>query len=79
MVQVRGIYNKGTITLDKIVAVDKPVKVIVMFDEEDITIEKERLSISDFSFLKSRELLRDVKGKLSDAVIEERKSICIKS
>ena len=74
MVQVSGTYNKGTITLDKIVAVDKPVKVIVMFDEEDITIEKERLSINDFSFLKSRELLKDVKGDLSDAVIEERRS-----
>ena len=51
MVQISGTYNKGTITLDKIVAVNKPVKVIVMFDEEDITIEKERLSINDFSFL----------------------------
>lgn len=74
MVQISGTYNKGTITLDQIVAVDKPVKVIVMFDESDITIERERLSINDFSFLKSRELLKDVKGDLSDAVIEERRS-----
>jgi hypothetical protein len=74
MVQISGTYNKGTITLDKIVAVDKPVKVIVMFDEEDIAVEKERLSINDFSFLQSRELLKDVKGNLSDAVIEERRS-----
>lgn len=74
MVQVSGTYNKGIIILDKIVAVDKPVKVIVMFDEEDIAIEKERLSINDFSFLQSRKLLKDVKGNLSDAVIEERRS-----
>ncbi|MDB5030003.1 hypothetical protein, partial [Mucilaginibacter sp.] len=68
MVQISGTYNKGTTNLDQIVAVDKPVKVIVMFDEGDITVEGEKLSINDFSFLKSRELLKDVKGDLSDAV-----------
>ena len=74
MIQVSGTYSNGNITLDKALAIDKTVKVIVMFDEEDIDVKKERLSLHDFSFLKSRELLKDVKGNLSDAVIEERRS-----
>jgi len=74
MIQVKGTYNKGNITLDKALAIDKTVKVTVLFDEEDIDINQKRLSLNDFSFLKSRELLKDVKGSLSDAVIEERRS-----
>jgi hypothetical protein len=74
MIQVSGTYNNGNITLDKAIAVDKPVKVIVSFAEEDIDPERTRLKLSDFSFLKSRELLKNVKGSLSDAVIEERRS-----
>ena len=74
MIQVSGTYNNGNITLDKALVIDKTVKVTVLFDENDISIKKERLSLKDFSFLKSRELLKDVKGPLSDAVIEERRS-----
>jgi hypothetical protein len=37
-------------------------------------IKKKRLLISDFSFEKSREMLKDLKSSLSDAVIEERRS-----
>ena len=36
--------------------------------------EKKRLRFEDFNFLKSQEMLKDVKGTLSDAVIEERRS-----
>jgi len=74
MVQMSGTYNNGSITLDKPVNVDKPVKVLVTFIDDDIAIENKRLTINDFSFLKSRELLKDVKGSISDAVIEERRS-----
>lgn len=74
MIQVRGTYNNGNITLDKTVGINKPVRIIVTFDEEDLVSEERRLTISDFSFLKSRELLKNVKGNLSDAVIEERRS-----
>jgi hypothetical protein len=74
MIKVSGTYNNGNITLDKALVIDKPVKVTVLFDEKDINIKKGRLSLNDFSFLKSRELLEDVKGILSDAVIEERRS-----
>jgi len=60
MIQVGGIY-------------DKPVKVIVTFIDEDVD-ESVRLTLSDFSFLRSRLLLKDVNGSISDAVIEERRS-----
>jgi len=74
MVQLSGTYDNGTITLDKKIATDKPVKVLVTFVDEDVVVEKERLTLNDFSFLKSRELLKDVRTTLSDAVIEERRS-----
>ena len=74
MIQVKGTYNNGNITLDRAVGVSKPVKVTVTFDEEDLIVEERRLTINDFSFLKSRELLKNVKGNLSDAVIDERRS-----
>jgi len=74
MIKVSGTYNKGSVTLDIPLTVDKPVKVMVMFDEKDIDVIEKRLSISDFSFLKSRELLKDVKGTISDAVIDDRRS-----
>jgi hypothetical protein len=38
------------------------------------TSKKEKLSISDFSFEQSREKLKNLKGNLSNAVIEERRS-----
>jgi len=74
MVQLSGIYDNGNITLDKKVSTKKPVKVMVTFMDEDVAIEKERLTLDDFSFAKSRELLKDVHTSLSDAVIEERRS-----
>ncbi|HEY4324801.1 MAG TPA: hypothetical protein VGN20_12475 [Mucilaginibacter sp.] len=75
MIQISGTYNKESLTLDTPLKVDKPVKVLVMFDEKDIDVNEKRLSISDFSFLKSRELLKEVKGTISDAVIDERRSL----
>jgi len=46
-----------------------------IFIDEDVPVEKlPRLTLNDFSFAKSRKLLKDVKGSLSDAVIEERRS-----
>ena len=74
MVQVSGTYSNGNITLDEKISVKKPVKVIVTFMDEDVMVEKERLTLDDFSFAKSSELLKDVHISLSDAVIEERRS-----
>ena len=74
MVQLSGTYDNGHITLDKEISIDKPVKVLVTFMDEDVAEKKPRLSFDDFSFSKSRELLKDVHTTLSDAVIEERRS-----
>jgi hypothetical protein len=74
MVQLSGTYDNGSITLDKKVSTKKPVKVIVTFVDDDIDIESERITLDDFSFAKGREILKDLKSSLSDAVIEERRS-----
>ena len=74
MVQLSGIYNNGNITLDRKVSVKRAVKVIVTFMDEDVTVEKERATSNDFSFSKGREVLKDLKSSLSEAVIEERRS-----
>jgi len=74
MVQLSGTYNNGNITLDEPINLDKPVKVLVTFIDIDADVKEKRLTLDDFSFAKSRELLKDVKGDISDAVIEERRS-----
>jgi hypothetical protein len=77
MIQISGTYDKGNILLDERIDIDKPVKVIVTFIDEN-TDENKRLTLNDFSFAKSRESLAHVKGTISDAVIEERRSeLCL--
>lgn len=73
MVAVAGVYQNGQIKLDKDYPSKNPVKVIVTFLEE-LPSETERvLSLSDFSWLKSQENLKDLKSSLSDEVIRERR------
>jgi hypothetical protein len=70
MAIVKGTYFNGQLKLDKPVKTRKPAKVTVIFEEEN---KAKRLSLSDFSFLESQELLKDCKGSFSDEVIEERR------
>lgn len=70
MTTVKGTYFNGQLKLDKHVKTRKPAKVTVIFEEEN---NSKRLSLSDFSFLESQELLKDYKGSFSDEVIEERR------
>jgi len=72
MLQLSGTYYQGKVHLEKVVPTDRPLKVVVMF-EEDISAEPAALKLSDFSFAKSRELLQNVKGSISDSIIEERR------
>jgi hypothetical protein len=74
MVQLSGTYNNGNITLDEPINIDKSVKVLVTFMDIDVESKEKRLTFDDFSFAKGREILKDLKGSLSDAVIEERRS-----
>ena len=74
MVTVVGTYQNGYVKLDKEYLSEKPIKVIVTFLEEIETTSEKRLSLSDFSFSKSRRALSDYKGSFSDTVIEERRN-----
>jgi hypothetical protein len=74
MIQLSGTYDNGNITLDKKISVDKPVKVLVTFMDEDVLNKEGSLMAGGFSFAKGQEILKDLKSSLSDAVIEERRS-----
>lgn len=74
MVSVLGTYKNGKVELDKVFSSENPVKVLVTFLEDVNNDSEKPLKLSDFSFAKSQEILKDYKGSLSDAVIEERRS-----
>ena len=68
MTTINGTYYNGQLKLERPIKTKKPVKVTVTFEEE----AKTRLSLSDFSFLETQDLLNDYKGSFADEVIEER-------
>ena len=74
MIQLSGTYNNGSITLDEPINIDKTVKVLVTFTDDDVNIKDEHLKSNNFSFAKGREILKNLKSSLSDAVIVERRS-----
>jgi len=69
MPTLTGTYYRGRLKLDKPVKFSKPVKVTVSFEEEN----KDVLTLSDFSFLETQELLKDCKTSFSEEVIEDRR------
>ena len=72
MIAIVGTYKDGILKLDKEYKSNNPVKVIVTF-LEDVTLETEKaFSISDFSFKKSQKNLKNYKGSISQALIEQR-------
>ncbi len=73
MLQLTGTYYEGKVHLEKIIPTDRPIKVTVVFEEEVSTGEVKRLKFSDFSFAKSREILKNKEWSFSDTVIEERR------
>ncbi len=74
MLSLKGIYENGEVKLKEKIAVTGEVPVIVTFLEELEDEEPQKLDLDEFSFNRSKELLKDYKGSLSDAVIEERRS-----
>ncbi len=74
MLAVKGVYNNGKISLRKKVKCTKPVNVIVTFLEDVETPVFKKIDLQKFSFNKSKELSKDFKGSLSDAIIEELRS-----
>ena len=82
MLALQGIYKNGYIKLDNPININKPLKVIVTFIDEEIKLnkqsfviesEKKTLNINNFSFLKSIEASKNFKGSFSDTLIDERR------
>jgi len=89
MLALNGIYQNGNIIFDKPLTINKSMKVIVTFVDEDFSeyekllltylIKKEEpkkkgLDLNKFSFLQSIEVSKDFDCELSDAIIEERRA-----
>ena len=73
MLQLTGTYYEGKVHLKETIPIDRPIKVTVVFEEEVVNPEQKILKFSDFSFAKTREILKNTKGSLSDTVLEERR------
>lgn len=71
MLAVKGIYQNGQLILEEPVPFIEPIAVIVTFLEEKPLPKK--IELAHFSFNQSRELLKEIKSSLSDALIEERR------
>jgi hypothetical protein len=65
-----GTYYNGKLKLDRPLLTKKPIKVTLTFEDE----KKSALSLSDFSFAETQELLKNCKTSFSDDVIEERRN-----
>jgi hypothetical protein len=74
MQTLTGTYYNGTLRLEREIQSEKPIKVAVTFLEEPQRETNAGLSLSDFSFLEARELLKDYHGSFADEVIEERRN-----
>lgn len=78
MLEIKGTYQNGTIRLDSNPATDLPVKVIVTFPDVDVSppsvVAPKILKWRDFSFGKSRKVLKNLKSSLSAEVILERRN-----
>lgn len=73
MVVIEGIYENGVVKLEEEVQSKKPLKVMVTFLEETEYQPIKRLTMGDFSFTKTRNILKNVSSSLSDELIKERR------
>jgi hypothetical protein len=74
MLTVEGMYQDGKVTIKDNIWAIKPVKVIVTFLEEVNIPEKRRINLEHFSFNRSKKILENYQGSLSDVIVEERRS-----
>jgi len=75
MLALEGIYQEGQLILKESVVFAKPVKVIVTFLEEPDSITEKKIDLTQFSFARARMLSKEIKGALSDVLIEERRDM----
>lgn len=71
MKTISGTYHNGKLDLDKPMKTKKPVRVKVVFEENDEP--EEGLEVSDFSFLEMQQLLKNCQTSLVDELIKERR------
>jgi len=74
MLAIKGTYKDGKISLEEKVNISKTVKVIITFLDDYEAKTSKKFDFKNFSFDKSKELLKDYQGSLSDAIIEERRN-----
>ena len=74
MLALKGIYENGSVILPFPVPIKRRVEVIVTFLEEIDDTVVGKVNMKSFSFVKSREILKNYEGSIADAVIEERRS-----
>ena len=67
---ISGTYFNGKISLDSTPSTSKPMKVKIIFESES----EEPISLADYSFSSTQELLKDVPGSFADEVVRERRS-----
>ncbi len=65
-----GTYHNGKLKLDKPILTKKPLKVTISYEEDELS----SLTLSDFSFAETQELLKDCNTSFSDEVVDERRS-----
>ncbi len=73
MIAILGTYENGRVTFEEEANVPNKGRVIVTFLEEEGSNTKKVLNLSNFSFAKTRALLKDFKGSFSDTIVEERR------
>lgn len=74
MLTVKGVFVNEKIILEKKIKSKKQIKVLVTFLEDIEKTSSKSIGLKRFSFAKSKKFLKDYKGSLSDAVIEERRN-----
>jgi hypothetical protein len=73
MVSVYGIYKDGKVIMDNNLQIEAPAKVLITFLEKVSLTTPNSIKWEDFHFDESRELLKGVKGNLSDDISKERR------
>lgn len=74
MLSVVGTYQNGKVKFAGNISSTQPIKVVVTFLEEVDNLVDDKLELNDFSFLKSRDVLRDMESSLAETVVQERRS-----
>jgi len=74
MLTIKGVYDQGRIKFNQDVKFNKVINVLITFLEDSDVQDKMPSRKNTFSFKKSKELLKNYKGSLSQAVVEERRS-----